>query len=453
MKSRIARRTFLQSSSLAATTWWVGGSSYRAFSQSPNEQVNIACIGVGGKGVRDSNDVAKYANVVAICDIDDERLGKASETFPKASKFNDYRVLLDKMDRHIDAVVVSAPDHHHAPASVRAMRMGKHIYCQKPLTHTVAEARLMRQTAKQYDVITQMGNQGTSADGFRAGLELLQANPVGAIREVHAWTNRPFKYWKQAPDIVSRPAERPDVPPHVKWDLFLGPAPYRPFHSVYHPHDWRGWWDFGTGSMGDMACHIANLAFKGLKLGLPDRVAAISGEVNPETYPAWATMTYDFPAREDMPPVKFTWYEGAKDGNLNLPAQELFYGHEIPPGGMIFVGEHGSILSADDYGAKQVLLPQEKFADYQRPDPTLERLGAESYDDNHKREWIRAIQGGPATMSHFDYAATMTEAMLLGNVAVRLGEPLEYDGKTGSVTNCPAAAMHLDPECRVGWEV
>ena len=454
MSQQIARRRFLETSSSFMAAMWVGGSARTALSQSPNERVNIACVGVGGKGVRDSTDCARYANIVAICDIDDGHLGKAAETFPKAARYSDYRKMLDEMEQQIDAVTVSAPDHHHAAAGVRAMRMGKHLFCQKPLTHSVAEARLMRETAREFSVITQMGNQGTAADGFRAGVELLQSGAVGPIREVHAWTNRPFKYWKQAPDIVARPTERPPVPKHVHWDLFLGPAPNRPYHPVYHPHDWRGWWDFGTGSLGDMACHTANLAFMGLKLGLPVRVSAESGQINPETYPAWATITYEFPAREAMPPVTLTWYEGAKEGRRNLPAADLLHGEELPPSGMIFVGERGAVFTPDDYGADQVLLPRDKFADFKPPEPRLERLGGKiSFDDSHKREWIRAIQGGPRPLSNFDYGATMTESMLLGNVAVRLGKQIDYDGQSGRVTNCAEAAPLLDPGFRRGWEV
>jgi predicted dehydrogenase len=334
------------------------------------------------------------------------------------------------------------------------MRMGKHVYCQKPLTHTPAEARLMRETARKYNVQTQMGNQGTAADDFRAGVELIQSGAIGPIREVHAWTNRPFKYWKQAPDIVERPKDQPPIPSYVHWELFLGPAPFRPYHPAYHPHDWRGWWDFGTGSLGDMACHTANLAFKSLKLGLPTRVSAQSGEINPETYPAWAVMTYEFPARGELPPVKLTWYEGAKDGKRNLPDPELLQGEQVPDSGMIFIGENGSIFTPSDYGSEQVLLPRDKFASFKLPKPSIERLGGTDVcDQNQKQEWVRAIMGGSAPMSNFDYAATMTEAMLLGNIAVRLGKTLEYDGEKGIVTNVPAAAALIQGTYRKGWEL
>jgi predicted dehydrogenase len=454
MSRRLNRRRFLGGVSTGALAYWVGGHAGFALSKSPNEQLNIAGIGVGGKGRTDIDQAGKFGNVVAICDIDEVRLDEKAQLFPKAKKFNDYRQLLDEMGPGIDAVVVSTPDHHHAPAALRAMRMGKHVYCQKPLTHTPAEARLMRETARKYNVQTQMGNQGTAADGFRAGVELIQSGVVGPIREVHAWTNRPFKYWKQAPDIVARPQDKPPIPSHVHWDLFLGPAPFRPYHPVYHPHDWRGWWDFGTGSLGDMACHTANLAFKALKFGLPQRVSAVSGEVNPETYPAWATMTYEFPAREDLPAVKFTWHEGAKEGQRNLPEADLVQGEQVPDSGMIFIGEKGSILTPSDYGSDQVLLPRKQFADFPRPKPTIERLGGTDVCDvNQKHEWIRAIMGGAAPMSNFDYAATMTEAMLLGNVAVRLGKALEYDGQTGTVTNVPEAAEIIQGTYRKGWEL
>lgn len=448
------RRDFLKISSSLSAVCWIGGSRRQAISQTPNERVRIACIGVGGKGRNDSIQAGKFGEIVALCDIDEESLGKKAEEFPKAKKYYDYRKLLDELENQIDAVVVSAPDHHHAAASIRAMNMGKHIYCQKPLTHTVQEARQMREAARQNGVQTQMGNQGTAADGFRAGVELVRSGVVGDIREAHVWTNRPFKYWKQAPDIVARPDETPPVPDHVHWDLFVGPSPKRPYHPVYHPHDWRGWWDFGTGSLGDMACHTANLTFMSLKLGLPERVSAKSGPINPETYPAWATITYEFPAREGLPPVKLTWYEGAKEGERNLPDPELLQGHEASSSGAILIGEKGAVFTPNDYGMEQTLLPKDKFADYERPDPYLERLGSnENRDENQKREWIRAIQGGPRPMSNFDYAATMTEAMLLGNVAVRTGKAIDYDGKSGTVTNVPEAAQYIAPERRSGWEI
>ncbi|MBX6314213.1 MAG: Gfo/Idh/MocA family oxidoreductase [Isosphaeraceae bacterium] len=454
MSRRLDRRRFLQATSLVGFGLWVSGPLIRGEDRSPNERLGFACIGVGGKGSSDTDHVAELGEIVALCDIDAQRLGKKAEQFPKAKTYRDFRKLLEELAPKIDAVVVSTPDHTHAVAAVMAMKLGKPVYCQKPLAHSPYEARVMRETAARMKVATQMGNQGTANPGFRSGIELIRSGTIGPIREVHVWTNRPFKYWKQAPDIVARPSEAPPVPPHVAWDLWLGPAPERPYHPVYHPHDWRGWWDFGTGAMGDMACHTANLPFLALKLGLPTRVSAQSGPVNPETYPAWATITYEFPARGDLPPLKLTWYEGARDGQRNLPPSELFQGETPSSSGSLLVGEKGSIFSPSDYGADQVLLPTQKFQEKQ-PEVSAEqrRQRNRQADAAHKAEWVRAIrEGDPAiAWSNFDYAGTLTEAMLLGNVAVRLGQPIEYDAASGRVTNCPEAAPFVRPEFRSGW--
>jgi predicted dehydrogenase len=301
-----------------------------------------------------------------------------------------------------------------------------------------------------------MGNQGTSHPGFRSGIDLIRSGVIGAVREVHVWTNRPFKYWKQAPDIVARPKDEPPVPPHIAWDLFLGPAPERPYNPVYHPHDWRGWWDFGTGSLGDMACHTTNLPFMALKLGLPTRVSAESGEINPETYPAWATITYEFPARGDLPPVKLTWYEGARNGARHLPSPELFQGRTPSDSGSLLVGEKGSIFSPSDYGSEQVILgpgsSEEKPRDPAEPKQAKPKVNA---DADHKAEWVRAIREGDPSIarSNFSYSGVLTEAMLLGNVAVRLGRAIDYDAATGRVTNVDEAARLVRPEFRKGWEL
>lgn len=454
MSRRIDRRRFLQASSLAGFGILVPGSFALGQGRSPNEKLNFACIGVGGKGSSDTDHVGALGNIVALCDIDSNRLGKKAERFPEAKTYSDFRKLLEELAPKIDAVVVSTPDHTHAAAALMAMRLGKHVYCQKPLAHSPYEARLMRETAAERKVATQMGNQGTAHPGFRDGIELIRSGVVGPIREVHVWTNRPFKYWKQAPDIVARPKESVSVPPHVAWDLFLGPAPERPYNPVYHPHDWRGWWDFGTGAMGDMACHTANLTFMSLKLGLPTRISSTSGEINPETYPAWATITYEFPARGDLPPVKLTWYEGARDGARNLPPTSLFHGETPPDSGSLLIGEKGAIFSPSDYGAEQRLLPAKEFEGKQVELTKEQRRDRnKNADAAHKAEWVRAIKENDPKIAHsnFGYAGTLTEAMLLGNVSVRLGKPIEYDAATGQVTNCPEAAPLVRPEYRRGW--
>ena len=458
MNRGIGRRRFLQASSLAGFGILVHGSVLPGQEKSPNERLSFACIGIGGKGDSDSEHVGEIGNVVAICDIDSNRLDKKGEKFPEAKRYSDFRKLLEELAPKIDAVVVSTPDHTHAAAALMAMRLGKPVYCQKPLAHSPYEARLMRETAAERKVATQMGNQGTSAPGFRDGIELIRSGTIGPIREVHVWTNRPFKYWKQAPDIVARPEEKP-VPKHVAWDLFLGPAPERPYNPAYHPHNWRGFWDFGTGAMGDMACHTANLAFMALRLGLPTRVSAISGEVNQETYPAWATITYNFPGRGELPPVKLTWYEGAKDGKRHLPAAELFQGKVPTDSGSLLVGEKGSIFSPSDYGSEQVVMRGEKL----EGEPTestgspaaKKKRGGGNSDKAHKEEWVRAIRENDPKIawSNFAYAGTLTEAMLLGNVSVRTGTPIEFDPETGRVTNYPDANRYVHPEFRKGWTI
>jgi predicted dehydrogenase len=449
MSRRSSRREFLKQTTLAGVGFWVAGGVTRADSKSPNERLNIACIGVGGKGHSDTEQAGKHANIVALCDIDDNHLNNIAKDFPEAKKFHDFRKMLEKMDKQIDAVTVSTPDHTHAPASVMAMRMGKHVYCQKPLTHSVYEARLMRETAAKQHVATQMGNQGTAENGLRRAVEIIRAGVIGPVREAHVWTNRPI--WPQAPAVTARPSETPPVPKHVHWDLFLGPAPYRPYHPAYHPFAWRGWWDFGTGALGDMACHTANMAFMALKLGYPTSVSAESGEINPETYPGWAVITYDFPARGDMPPVKLFWYEGKRNGQRVLPPAELLKGQKVSDSGSLLVGDKGILFSPNDYGASYKLLPEGEFKGYKGPPETLPRNGRG--DDGMKIEWIAAIKGGPPAMSNFDYAALLTETILLGNVAMRVGKKLEWDGPGMKATNCPEADQFIRPAFRKGWEL
>jgi predicted dehydrogenase len=258
-------------------------------------------------------------------------------------------------------------------------------------------------------------------------------------------------YWKQSPQITGRPQETPSVPDYLHWNVWLGPAPERPYNPAYHPHDWRGWWDFGTGALGDMACHTANLPFMALRLGLPTRVQAVSSEVNSETYPAWATITYAFPARAGQPPVKLIWYEGSENGQRNLPKLTFPGGQEPTDSGCLLIGDKGRLYSPGDSGDVQRL---EVKGPVKTPESMIERLGKEvGPDENQKREWIRAIQGGAAPLSNFDYASVLTEAMLLGNVAVKVGKPIEYDGEKGEIMNHPNAASLIAPLPRAGWEL
>jgi predicted dehydrogenase len=459
MKAKTSRRDFLKQTSLAGVGFWVAGGLTLADSKSPNGKLNFACVGVGGKGDSDTDQAGECGNIVALCDIDDHHLEAKAQKFPNAKKYNDFRKMLEEMGKHIDAVTVSTPDHTHAPASIMAMKMGKHVYCQKPLTHDVYEARMMKEIANKHKVATQMGNQGTAEDGLRRAVEIVQAGGIGAVSEAHVWTNRPI--WPQAPEVVARPKDTPPVPKHVHWDLFLGTAPERPYalyppdkkkgeiKPAYHPFAWRGWWDFGTGALGDMACHTANMPFMALKLQYPTSVSAESGPINPETYPGWATVTWEFPARGDMPPVKLVWYEGHRDGVRNLPGPELLKGQKASDSGALLVGTKGTLFSPNDYGADFSLLPRENFEGYKDPAPTLPRNGGG--DLGMKREWVAAIKGGPPAMANFDYASLLAETVLLGNVAIRLGKKLEWDGPGLKVTNCPEAAQYIRREYRQGW--
>jgi predicted dehydrogenase len=426
-----------------------------ALERSALERLNIASIGVGGKGHSDCDQAAQYGNLVAICDIDDGPLDVKGRQFPAARKYHDYRKMFDDLAKEIDAVTVSTPDHSHAPASMMAMKLGKHVYCQKPLTWSVYEARALREAARKHGVCTQMGNQGTALDGFRTSIEVIRSGAIGPVREVHVWTDRCGGYWKQAPDLVSRPADRPAPPSHVHWDLFLGPAPERPYHSVYHPFAWRGWRDFGTGALGDMACHTANMAFMALKLGHPAAVSSEHSEFNPETFQQWATITYEFPARDGMPACKLVWWEGIRDGKRNLPPAELMFGEKPSNSGLLLVGDKGTLFSPSDYGQSFTLFPRKEFEGFKAPAPYLPRHGDGNNDLNQKKEWVSAIKMNrpELALANFDYSGTFTEAMLLGNLAIRAGQRIEWDGPNMKIRNAPAMEPYLHREYRRGWSL
>ncbi|HUR53998.1 MAG TPA: Gfo/Idh/MocA family oxidoreductase, partial [Gemmataceae bacterium] len=423
MSTRVTRRRALQLG-VAGTLghFLTGPATAAARIIGANDKIRVAGIGVGGKGSSDIEQASKIMDVVALCDIDDERLGLRGKSWPDAKKYFDYRKLFDEMAKEIDAVTVSTADHSHAPASVRAMLLGKHVYCQKPLTHTVAEARLMRELAAKQKVCTQMGNQGSALSGLRRAVELIQSGTIGTVREAHVWTNRPAQYWKQSPDITARPTTTPPVPKHVHWDEWIGPAPMRPYalafapRPAYHPHDWRGFWDFGTGALGDMACHTANMAFRALKLDAPTAVVAEAGEINPETFPAWAHIQYVFPT------CTLHWYEGKRDGKKVLPPADLLGkllkpGEKLADSGSILVGEKGVLFSPNDYGAQFRLTPDKDFAGIQTAKPEKGPEGVDKDQDQAmKKEWADAIRANKPELasSNFDYSGRLTEAMLLG---------------------------------------
>jgi predicted dehydrogenase len=476
MTSRLSRRRFLGTLPLGYffTTSALSSSRIHA----ANEKLRVAGIGIGGKGNSDITQASKFMDVVAMCDIDDKRMETKLKEFPHAKTYHDYRKLFDEMTKQIDAVTVSTPDHNHCLPSMMAMRAGKHVYCQKPLTHTVFEARLMRQAAAKYGVCTQMGNQGSANNGLRRAVEIVQSGVIGHVKEAHVWTNRPAKYWKQAPDIVARPTEAMEIPKHVHWPEFLGPAPERPYHKAYHPHDWRGFWDFGTGAMGDMACHTANMAFRACKLGAPKTVTAECSEINAETYPAWAHITYTFGERKGdngtMPPCVLHWYEGKKRTRKNgeeiaekvLPPQEWVekciavhpkaMGKLVESGSLI-IGEKGYIYAPNDYAQEIFLGPAAAFEQVQTKKPEKAIVGVDANQDAYmKEEWVAAIKASKPSLaaSHFDFAGRITETMLLGNIALKhAGTILEWDDSAMKFTNSPSATKLIHTEYRKGWDL
>jgi predicted dehydrogenase len=441
MTGKMQRRRFLKASAAAAGAGYflnLGLTESRA-QDSPNERLNIAIIGAGGRGAGNLEGVSRE-NIVAICDVDEQRAAGALNRHPNAARYKDFRVMLDKQ-KDIQAVVVSTADHTHAHASIRAMQMGKHCYTEKPLTHSVWEARQMAQVAAKNKVATQMGNQGTSSNGTRQAAEILRSGGIGEVSEVHVWTDRPGRYWRQG--HTERPKERPPVPKNLDWDIWLGPAPERPYHPAYHPFAWRGWWDFGTGALGDMGCHVMNLAFMGLQLTPPTSVVAETDQpVNNESPPNGLKVTYEFPAREGRRALRMYWYE------VRRPPADLFHGENIRGGGSLFVGTKGKMYCTSDYGDSYILLPRDNFKDYRPPAPTLPR------SPGHHAEWIRACKGGPPAMSNFtDYSGPLTEIVLLGNVAIRAGQRIVWDSAKLQATNVPAAAQYVRREYRKGWEL
>ncbi len=426
---------------------------------SRQEKLNIAIIGCGGRGHGDMQGVA-HENIAALCDVDEERCARALQQHPGVPFYRDFRELLDK-EKNLDAVVIATPDHVHAVAAVYAMERGLHVYCEKPLTHSVEEARVLRETAAKYNVVTQMGNQYTAHEGLRRAVELVRAGVIGEVREVHVWTNRPV--WPQGMD---RPGEILPIPSTLRWDLWLGPAAYRPYGDGYLPFDWRGWWDFGTGALGDMACHTLNMPNMALDLGTPTSVEAESSGINPDSAPSWSEIRFQFPSRGALPPVALTWYDGGKLPPLDLipgvemraprarrrrgqrgqQAQEAPAGVQLSASGAILVGDKGVMHAPGDYATRIELYPEERFENLDHVPQTLPR------SENHHQEWLDGIRGGPVPMSNFDYAGPLTEVILLGNVALRSGEKISYDSANLTTGN-PEADRFLRNEYRRGYSI
>ena len=433
MAQKLGRRAFLRSGSAVSLAAGLGASLLKPERVlGANERLNIGVIGVGGRGAGDLAAVASE-NIVALCDVDGNRLAKAAESHPRAKQYADYREMLDQQG--LDAVVVATPDHHHAPATIRALRRGLHVYCEKPLTHTVAEARPIAQTAVSMKVATQMGTQNHEHPGYLRLVEYLQSGVIGDVSEVHVITDRPGRWWSQG---MALPTGSPPVPANLNWDLWLGPAAKRDYHPDYVPFKWRGWWDFGCGAIGDMAIHLMDPAFWALELGGPVTVTSKGPPPNTHSGPPWMETTFEFGSRGKLPPTKVVWYEGTAKPAAGI-AQEL------PMNGSLFIGTQGRIAIEHDKFPK--LLPEKDFAKFTEPAPYLPK------SPGHHQQWINACKHGGKTGSNFQYAGAFTEIVLLGNVAYRCGCKIQYDPATMKVTGCDGAQELLSKEYRSGWEV
>jgi predicted dehydrogenase len=428
MPKRVNRRQWLRGTALAGVGLWLGGGPAGAASRSPSEKLNLAFVGSGGRG-RDNLEALAGHNVVALCDVDEKQAGPTFERYPKARRFHDFRKMLDALHRQLDAVVVSAPNHVHAPASVMAMRLGKHVYCEKPLAHSVYEARVAAEVAARQKVATQMGTQTHAGGNYRRAIELIRTGAIGPVREVDVWT-------MAAEGGGDRPKDRPPVPPTLQWDTWLGPAPDRPYHPCYLPRQWHFWWDFGGGVLGNVGCHFMDLPFWALELRHPTTVEAEGSPRHPETTPPKMVIRYEFPARGEMPPVRLTWYQGRRSPRVEtdrVPAWET---------GFLFVGQKGMLLA--DYERKQ-LLPESQFAGFQAPKPTIpDSIG-------HHREWIAACKSGSPTTCNFDYSGALSETVLLGCAAYRSGKKFEWDAVQLKAKDCPEVDRFIKPEYRQGW--
>jgi predicted dehydrogenase len=450
-ESKISRRGFLKSAAaVTAGPALLSVVPRRVLGRgqtSPSDKLNVAGIGIGGMG-KDNLRALESENIVALCDVDPNYAGEVIKRYPAAEFFTDYRVMLDKR-KDIDGVVIATPDHTHAAITMAAMQLGKHVYTQKPLTHTVWESRVLARAARESKVTTQMGIQGHSGEGARLICEWIWAGLIGDVRQVDAWCDLSFYPWGHSswsPKWSTRPADTPPLPPGMDWDLWIGPAAMRPYHPAYHPAVWRGWLDFGVGMMGDRGAHTLDPVAWALHLDAPSSVEATSTAVNQETQPLASIVTYRFPAKGKRPPVKLTWYDG-----LRAPRpEELEPGRAMPPeGGAIFIGSKGKIMCGT-YGDSPRIIPEklmkEKMA--HRPPKSIPRV-----PDSHEMDWVRACKAGVKADAPFEYSGPLTEICLLGNVAKRLDGRIDWDAANLKVTNNPEAEALLRTPYREGWSL
>ena len=430
-KRSISRRDFIAAAAFTVVPSYVLG---RGNNVAPSNKLNITGVGVGGVGRAYIQNVSSE-NIVALCDVDEKYAANTYKLYPKAKIYTDFHRMLEQ-DKSIDAVVIGTPDHTHAVVASTAIKMGKHVYCAKPLTKTIYEARMLVKAAREAKVSTQMSVQSDASEADRILCEWIWDGAIGPVHEVHVWSNRPI--WPQG---IERPKGTPPVPEGLEWDKWLGPAPYRPYHPAYVPFKWRGWWDFGTGALGDMGCHTLDHICKALKLGPPAGVYASSTKLFPETAPSASMVHYDFPAREGMPAVKLTWYDG---GLKPRRPEGLEDKCKLGTEGLIFVGEKASMLCGFT-GESPRIIPETRMKEYKHPPKTLPR------SIGHYKEWIEACKGGKPAGCNFDIGGTLTEIVLLGNIAVRLGEKLDWDSENMKITNVPEANNYLHYKYRDGW--
>ena len=443
----INRRSFLKTSALVGAAATISAPTILP-GHNLNERLNIAMIGIGNRGQRNTGYFEKE-NIVALCDVNAEKLGIAAKFFPTARQATDFRRLFDH-EKEFDAVVISTPEHTHAFATLPALQLGKHVYCEKPLTYNIEEARIIRMAARNANVITQMGTQNHANDNYRRVVELIQSGAIGKVREAHVWNSRAWGWHeseqaaRDAKDryiVIRKPKESQPIPKYLDWDLWQGPAPERPFHNNYFEGPlWYRWWDFGNGTMSDLGSHWIDLPFWALKLEAPLTIEANGPKPHNDIAPASMQAIYEYEARGELPPVKMTWYQG-------LEKPKIWKNNGIPQwaNGHLFIGDKGMLLS--DYN-KHVLLPEETFADFKGPDPFIPRSPS-----GHHEDWVIACKGGAPTMCDFEYSGLLTEANHLGNVAYRAGKKIHWDAKEMRATNAPDAEQYIRREYRKGWKL
>ncbi|HVV72463.1 MAG TPA: Gfo/Idh/MocA family oxidoreductase [Verrucomicrobiae bacterium] len=433
MSNLLTRRNFLRRTGSAGAGLWLATLlPAQARKISPNEKLNIGMIGVAHQANYDLTNVTSE-NIVALCDVDDSYLAPAAKQFPSAKTYTDFRRLLDQKD--IDAVVVATPDHTHAVATVAALKSGRHVYCEKPLTRTLSECRIVQETARKAKRATQIGTQIHAGTNYRRVVELVQTGAIGPVEQVHVWVKATY-------GGKDRPSDTPPVPPALHYDLWLGPVPSRPYSPEYLPLAWRNWWAFGGGALADFGCHFMDLPHWALGLKVPLKAEVVDGPpVHPESVPPWLIVKYQYPARGNMPGVALTWYHGGKQPPPDVLSSELAADWKS---GVLFIGQKGMLLS--DY-SRHVLLPEKDFTGFVPPTPFIpDSIG-------HHAEWIRACKTGEPTTCGFEYSAPLTEAVLLGNLTYRVGTPIDWDSRHLEARGCKAAEQYIHHRYRPGWKL